>query len=516
MSYYETQAPTNAGAEAAAPNSSTTESSKYEFPTFSNTDSTDSSRDSDSTSSGSDIGLTAGNKAETLSMFQQMSKATRDGAAGLGLPAVEFLFEADEGGEQPAPKQGEPAPVGGEPPPEGGEPAPEGEEVPTDIVPAAPTPIPIGTSDIPRIRHELEKNGIDPKKTNGITIGIIDQDFDDEDGHGRDVRNVISDKDYGLIPSSTPTTFERPEWPNPKLRDYADKKNGLNDFIADNGISGLETTTKHLKDVISKSDPSMRVINMSFGSDNIGLSKDVMSAFVNDPEGTKQFLTELVGAEKAQQFIDSKDKDFDNKELNTEIMQKIVDRVDKVVADDPRIAKAKEEYRETTKAAAEKGITLVVAAGNSEDDLKEIPNLNEVKTAPGDGFNWLAQSDHVISVGATDNNESSSNYADDTVAGFSSHGDGKYNPTVVAHGKNVDVTRTSSNDSGESGTSIAAPQVTATIALMLAQNKNMSFQQVKETLQSNTTVIANTPKEAQGAGIVQPVKAIEAAKNSAA
>jgi serine protease AprX len=124
-----------------------------------------------------------------------------------------------------------------------------------------------------------------------------------------------------------------------------------------------------------------------------------------------------------------------------------------------------------------------------------------------------ADDPYLIAVGAADTN-GSTNYANHTVAAFSSGGDGVRNPDLVAPGAHIDSLR----DPGSfidvtypkgristrlfrgSGTSQAAAVVSGAAALILSQNPQLTPDQVKALLTSTATPLAGAPAVDQGSG----------------
>lgn len=516
--------------------------------TFSAPPDADEADDSSPSASKLDIGLASGNKTETLSVIQGFAKLSEDSVVG-SLPHCEIDFGAEPGGagcderapEQPkvAAAQTKEAKEPGKAPAAPGEPAlpsarailglpeipeepdapdapeepddPEAPEAPEPDFPPMPTPVPVGVTENPFIRNKLEEAKIDPSKTNGIKIGVIDRNF--PNGHGGWVESVINDKDAGLIPGADPVEIYN-NYSIPSFADFTEKPNGINAFIHESAVDFVKSATEHISSIVKENDPAMRVVNMSFGLSNTKLAETMMNSMSFDPKTCLKAMSDLLGPEKAEKLMNSATGggDFKDKELKQELMQAIVSRVNEQVANDPDFKKAMDDYRTATKTAAEHGINIVVSAGNQQDKLKAFEGI---KTEPGAHYNYLAQSNDVISVGATNINESEGTRTDDTVADFSSHGTSEYSPTVVAHGEHVQIDG-DRNSSGISGTSFAAPEVAATVALMLAQNPKLTAKEVKTMLQENTVKIPDTPKEAQGAGILISEEAIIAAKKSAA
>jgi len=124
-----------------------------------------------------------------------------------------------------------------------------------------------------------------------------------------------------------------------------------------------------------------------------------------------------------------------------------------------------------------------------------------------------ADNPYVIAAGAADTNGTVST-ADDTVASFSSGGDGFRNPDLVAPGAHIVSLRDAGSyiDSNNptarvagrffrgSGTSQAAAVVSGAAALLLSQNPLLTPDQVKYLLTSTATPLPTTPSVYQGAG----------------
>jgi serine protease AprX len=145
------------------------------------------------------------------------------------------------------------------------------------------------------------------------------------------------------------------------------------------------------------------------------------------------------------------------------------------------------------------GIVVVAATGNAGWKSSGVvdPSLNP----------------YVIAVGAADTHGTNS-LADDTVAGFSSVGDGSRNPDLVAPGIHMESLRVanSSIDAAYpggviddrffrgSGTSQATAVVSGAAALLLQQHPQLTPDQVKAMLTATAMPLAGQPATAQGAG----------------
>lgn len=141
--------------------------------------------------------------------------------------------------------------------------------------------------------------------------------------------------------------------------------------------------------------------------------------------------------------------------------------------------------------AVSAGITVIVAAGNSGPDEGTI-------LSPG-------ISNKVITVGAVDDKKTI-DPSDDTLADFSSRGptlDGLNKPDILAPGVNIEsLSNTNkSNYISLSGTSMATPMVSGSVALLLNKYGNLHPSEVKEKLMESCVPLSDNSLN-RGAGIL--------------
>jgi subtilisin family serine protease len=130
------------------------------------------------------------------------------------------------------------------------------------------------------------------------------------------------------------------------------------------------------------------------------------------------------------------------------------------------------------------GITLVAAAGNNS----------------GGPVDWPAKHEKVIAVTAINGSNG--------FASFSSQGD---EVDLTAPGVSIPSTYKKAGYKTLSGTSMAAPHVSGTAALVLEKNANLTPAQVKSCLQ-DTAKKLGLPPEQQGSGLVDAVNAVACPK----
>lgn len=152
------------------------------------------------------------------------------------------------------------------------------------------------------------------------------------------------------------------------------------------------------------------------------------------------------------------------------------------------------ETAKITKAAnlaVEKGVVVVIAAGNMGSSQSDGLGLQGHINPPADGFDVLA-------VGAVD--------LQGKVVGFSSRGptyDGRIKPDLMALGMNVVVADAGSENAyiPMNGTSMASPLVAGVAVLLLQAFPNATARQIIEALRK-TASLADSPDNDYGYGIV--------------
>lgn len=210
---------------------------------------------------------------------------------------------------------------------------------------------------------------------------------------------------------------------------------------------------------------------------------DLIGVRVMDARGHGNVSDVIAGI---QWTVDNKDA-FHIRVMNMSIGQPI----DNYAADDP-VVKAVE-------AAAAKGIVPCISAGNDGPGPMTVSSPGNAPSA--------------ITVGALDTH-GTVYHGDDTVAKFSSRGPTNFDafakPDLVAPGVSITAASNKGGYVSHSGTSMASPMVAGCVALVLQARPDLTPAQVKALLVRTADVLPNVDPSTQGAGVINPGKAIAA------
>lgn len=280
---------------------------------------------------------------------------------------------------------------------------------------------------------------------------------------------------------------------------YNSKKD-LDQFIDNDSTYALAQMTKEINATKSG------VVNASMGWSRDSIYKDVVGLIKEHPNLAKELG--LSQSDLACIKTDSNGK-LDLTQLSTKVKTAVTKYVDnRLNPNTSAYKKALGAYQKATHTAAnDRNVTIVVAAGND----KKLSNTFNSK--PGADTNFLALSHDVISVASVDTKGTESN-SDDVMGDFSSNGNAYFKPTIAAKGVDVQTNIAQANGSKSvKGTSYSAPLVTALIARMLEVNPKLTPAQITKILQKTATDNTKFADTMEGAGLLNPDKAIELAKN---
>lgn len=254
--------------------------------------------------------------------------------------------------------------------------------------------------------------------------------------------------------------------------------------IEDPIITSLNNASQHLENNSRLPGSDLRVLSLAYARTRVDVYEDVYNYLNNKKHGIpyiESWKNTLTG--NWRHFVTPKLRKAIFGSVGggtpTENYQKVVDYVDKHLDNNPAVEASLSRYRSATKALVDKAnINLVTGTGNSNfvsgsDKFPEGVEVEKIKFKPGAGYNYLAMSDDVIAVAATNTQLTVGPgwQRDDSITSFSSRGfgetprpeDGKlWNPTVALPGENVYV-----REGFISGTSPATTQMSAEIALKI-------------------------------------------------
>lgn len=366
-------------------------------------------------------------------------------------------------------------------------------------------------SDIPALRARLNPYGITGR---GVKIGVLDPyEPGDEIGetgknqpaaspwkvsdHSKATSTIINDPTWGLAPGAqvvdagfAPKGFDGSV--------DADDINAARSNFMETACNLFDETSQRIYQLLQQKTPDLRVISLTWGASMLSvldsIQEDLNILKENGdylyPNARRQILGPALHQGPAAQ------------------QQALLNFITQTYYH-PKVQQARQRYIEVTRQAAAQGVTIVAAAGNEHGQ-----NFSRLSIPPGMEMDELAKSPYVISVAASDTHQTPGYRGDDSIAYFSSRGDGLYfNPTVAAPGQNIYISRpyeTLSGNQVESGTSFAVPYVCSVIALLLQVNPSLTFEQIKSLLQQTAYRLPDYPVAAQGAGVVQPEAALQA------
>jgi hypothetical protein len=353
-------------------------------------------------------------------------------------------------------------------------------------------------SEIPLIRANLTSKGIDGR---GIKVGILDPLSKDKQGrwqpgnHSQVVAKIINDPVWGVAPNTQVIDAGAPDMDTPgstsdNLREYQD-------YLVNQNCNSLNYNTGQIYKAIQRRDSQLKVLNITYVTVISSDYRKVMghlqtkdeNGFYKYPLMRTAILGNTIYGTPKQQLI---------------ACQQFVD---KIMGKSPLLKQAIQQYVEATRRAAQAGMITVVGAGNSNNELPyNIPLL------PGADLTIESRSPYVISVAASNTNQTPGNRLDDIPARFSSRCDGiLWNPTIAAPGQELGISAPI-GDIGHNlvinGTSFATPYVCGVIAMMLQRNPFLSFEQVKAKLQATAVKNPNYSMAEIGAGFLNPEAAI--------
>lgn len=365
--------------------------------------------------------------------------------------------------------------------------------------------IAVRSSEIPMIRQYLTNQGIDGR---GVKVTIVERSVPDYDGklevgeHAKTVKALIDDPTWGRAPGATTSFKILPSYLSKEIVKVEDTLESLDAYIYKFMID--PSVTSYLKELISRPLPTDRVLNFSNGSTFQAMGTQLM-LILRDRDDDDAFKHPKL-AQLILGHLPPTELTADNEVLE---YQRVVDFIKNRYILSSQTQDILETYQKLTQTLANRGVHIVVSMANSHDALPP-----RVTTPPEYGINLLGMSPDVIRVAASNNHQTPYDLNDDTITGFSSRGNGTWNPTLAATGENVWLDRyyyAASENGVFTGTSASAPNVSATIALMLQVNPHLTVQQTLDILQQ-TAVKTTGDTTAEGAGMMDTIAAVRLAQ----
>lgn len=379
-----------------------------------------------------------------------------------------------------------------------------------DSIQAERKRIAMASSDIPWIRSALTQQGLDGS---GIQVGLLEGEIFDKGvnkthPHTFRVQSVVNHPETGVAPGaqtrilgmeSVMNDNQLGETTLKEIKEIQDPILRFNKATLYKMVNVLNKASNRIEMLVQEKDPSLRVVNISWGLSRVDIVKQAFGFLhERDPQG------QLKHPEEAQRIFGTTDVKSITMEQRE---QRLVDYIDQLMLSrSQELSQASHRYQNVTRRAAQSGLTLVVAVGNTGNQL-----LPTTRLKAGAQLGLLAMSDSVIVVGNSNTNNTPGYLEDDTVNGCSGSGDGiRWNPTVIAPGTNIrfpaDVT--GKDNFIEDGTSFSAPYVSGVIAMMLQKNPNLSFSEIKQILQKSA-LSRGYGIAIEGSGVLNPVWALE-------
>lgn len=364
------------------------------------------------------------------------------------------------------------------------------------------------SSEIPMIRQYLTRQGIDGK---GVKVAVVERSVPDFDGalergdHAKAVKAIIDDPVWGRAPGANARMDIIPTYISKDILKVQDTLESLDQFMYRFMID--PQVEKYLTNTLEQSrkqvSPQPQVLNFSNGSTFESLGTMLM-LILRDRDDNEQFkhpeLAKLVLG-----HLPPTELTADNEVIE---YQKVVDFIKTRYMGSSKTQKVLSEYQQLVRQLAERGVHVVVSMANSHDALPP-----RVTVPQGYGINFLGMSSDVIRVAASNNNQTPYHLKDDTITGFSSRGDGRWDPTLAATGENVWLDRYyfyASENGVFTGTSASAPQVSATLALMLQVNPKLKVSESIQILQESAIKTQNDERS-EGAGMMDTIGAVQKA-----
>lgn len=335
----------------------------------------------------------------------------------------------------------------------------------------------------------------EPRETSP-KVAIFDY-FNDEEGvrHGDRVESILL-RSGGLDDSQVQNylnTYERDDFDEVINAPVSELMERVQAYTEQTVAGFLQATTTNMNTVMDE-DRGTRVINQSQSQSPVRVAKPFIEKIMEN-EKFRMGVKDALG--------------MNRRAFRSTVAEAFLEQVSQTFENSESIQLAKDVYRETAQRAYDSGIVHVVTAGNLGTVAADY--LNHGIEAPEGAYRSVLANEFTTIVGATDS-RGTTTFRDDRAASFSSVDAGA---EFSMHGVNVGVLPYEEDGKEfSSGTSYAAPQVSALVNDMLTANPKLSVADVEDLLH-RSTVPVNGSKRQVGAGQIDPDRALELAEQTA-
>ncbi len=343
-------------------------------------------------------------------------------------------------------------------------------------LPIGPPVHPGGPPPPPPPRHSGYAERYEPN----ATVAVFDnfRDTANRTTHGEQVENImmqqgLTDQDIQRFHSAEGGISPRPlrEATNPGQFNDA-----LNGYIEGSFTGLLSATSNNMETILDDPNSQIQVINQSQGISGADVTQRLMSLAGEDPQIKARLMQDL-GLPP-----DASKKEF---------VEALANRVQSVSENSPAVQAEMQRYEDLSAEADSRGINHVLASGNNGQAAAMMRNLG-IEMDPSFYGNAL-HNEHTTSVGALNERGSGP-------ASFSAP-----EAEIAARGERVLTTADGQVDF-VNGTSFAAPQVAAQMALMRRRNPALSDEEAEAVLTATADPVAGGPSQT-GAGAMDPRQA---------
>ena len=348
----------------------------------------------------------------------------------------------------------------------------------------------------------------------GQSIALIDY----SQAHIYTLESVLSSQEYGMAPGASISHYLFPKAPSAfqalTLDTCPRTEEALRHLVLTDFLSDFEEITKQLAHVVDSPKPPDIVV--------ISLTMERILEYRNLVyESLPELIPLMRRLELTGQGLTPQLKQLMARLTQPDTLERfkaVTFYMDSVLDNSEELATALNNYQAITHRAAERGLSIIVSAGNSGNQFaRSLPLRSDAL------LNFLSKSQDIIVVGASDPGGTVTDTSDDRIAAFSNIGMDPFQhdgaPTCLTPGLLIPIDPLLIGQSGvkafNNGTSLSAPWLAGLFALMRQANPCLHPTDLKQLLiQACEPSDSPLPSLAAGHGFVNPVKAIQGALSS--